>query len=139
MGKSLSATYWKRDGMVDPPLKKLRAKGSRIHRQLDKLAGYRAKLEELEAAIPGTVSCRNSDQGRIATCHGSAAVRCSRGPLARTAPWCPDRDWKIYERGWGARHCASYLRVSPAQWDCSLHDQDWHGPTGQLTAYGRHR
>jgi hypothetical protein len=42
-------------GMVDPPLKKLRAKRIRIHKQLDKLepmvAGYRAKLAEVEAAI----------------------------------------------------------------------------------------
>jgi hypothetical protein len=42
-------------GMVDPPLKKLRAKRIRIHRQLDKLepmvAAYRAKLAEVEAAI----------------------------------------------------------------------------------------
>jgi hypothetical protein len=39
--------------MVDPPLKKLRAKRIRVHRQLDKLepliAGYRAKLAEVEA------------------------------------------------------------------------------------------
>jgi hypothetical protein len=41
--------------VVDPPLKKLRAKRIRTHRQLDKLepliAGYRAKLAEVEAAI----------------------------------------------------------------------------------------
>ena len=41
--------------MVDPPLKKLRAKRIRIHKALDKLepmiAGYRAKLAEVEAAI----------------------------------------------------------------------------------------
>jgi hypothetical protein len=42
-------------GMVDPPLKKLRAKRIRIHKRLDKLepkvAGYRAKLAAVEAAI----------------------------------------------------------------------------------------
>ena len=41
--------------MIDPPLKKLRAKRIRIHRQLDKLepllASYRTKLAEVEAAI----------------------------------------------------------------------------------------